>query len=53
MNKNLIQIKNQTDAPLDTIQHIQWDIYDTRYKSFFTAGWDGYVRLYEIEGSPK
>lgn len=48
---NAIKIDRESDNPIDTIQSILWDPYDKTATSFFTCGWDGYIRYYQIEGN--
>lgn len=46
----MIKVDRESDNPMDTIQSIVWDPFDKTARSFFTCGWDGYVRYYVIEG---
>lgn len=46
-----IRCEREADNPLDTVQQIIWDPTDRTGQSFLTAGWDGFARVYCIEGT--
>lgn len=48
---NSIKVDRESDNPSDSVQTILWDPFDRNARSFYTCGWDGYVRYYELEGT--
>lgn len=48
---SVIKTDRESDNPLDSVEIIIWDEGDKDLRTFFTAGWDGYLRVYCIEGS--
>ena len=50
-SSSLIKMEREADNPTDTVQQIIWDPNDRTGKTFIAVGWDGYARVYSIEGT--